>query len=387
MGTSNVITHPAGISKTIFAISLVIVAIVAGLGGYFARGYFTSSPASVTLNGAGATFPYPFLSTVAYNYSKAHSNVQINYNAQGSSFGRSQLIAKTVDFAASDAPLSAGEMQQASNSLHIPETIGAIAVAYDLVQGKGTIPAGLNLTSQVIAKIFQGNITAWNDPQIGLLNPGATLPNQSIKMVHRSDGSGTTFVFTRYLTLYSQNVWVLGNSSSLGSKWPSSSIGGNGNQGVAGVVIGNAFTIGYVELNYAIQNNMKVANVRTNPSSGNFVKPTLQNSIYAVNNASATLTLPAGNGSWGAVNLLNATGTFSYPIVTFTYVLVYKELNVISGMTNDKAKALADFLWYIVHDGQTTAATLYYVPLPNSVIAIDETSIKSMTFNGATLHS
>lgn len=375
------ITHPAGIGKTIFVISLIIVAVVSGLTGYFVAGYFKSNPAKLTVNAAGATFPYPFISAESTNYSTTH-NVLINYNPIGSGGGIKALIAKTVDFAASDAPLNAQQAANATNSLHIPETIGAVIVAYD---GKGTIPTGLNLTAQVVAKIFQGNITTWSDTNIAMLNPGITLPNQPIQAVHRFDGSGTTFVFSSYLGQFSQGVWRFPASTDLSKYWPAGSVAQVGNQGVAGYVSGTAYSIGYVELNYALQTNMKTANIRTSAVSGNFVKPTLQNVIYAVNNASATQTLPAGSASWSGVNLLNATGTSSYPIVSLTYFLVYKELNVIQGMTLDKAKAIADFFWFVVHDGQSMAPSLYYAKLPSAVVQIDEASIRSMTYNGTTL--
>lgn len=381
-----VIAHPPGISKTIFAISLIIVAVVSGLGGYFVAGYFKTPPPSVTLNGAGATFPYPFISSVGLNYSRTHQSTQVNYNPQGSGFGIAQLTAKTVDFAATDAPLSDAQRAAAPNSVHIPETIGAVVVAYNL---GSSFPTGLNLTAAVIAKIFQANITMWNDNAIQTLNPGlaGSLPPQAIKIVHRADGSGTTFIFTKYLAYYSQGAWVLGNSTNLGAKWPGTSLGANGNQGVAGVVQGTTYTVGYVELNYALQNNMKIANVRTPSIAGNFIKPTLQNVIYALNNASATQTLPTGDASWSTVTLLNATGTSSYPIVSFTYLLVYKELNVNTGMSLDKAKALVDFLWFVVHDGQALAPGLYYAQLPTTVVTIDENTIRSITFNGQTLRS
>jgi phosphate ABC transporter phosphate-binding protein len=384
--TTTSITHPTGIGKTIFVITLIVVAVVSGLTGYFAAGYFRTTPPKIAVNAAGATFPYPFISAVSSNYSSTH-NVLINYNPQGSGFGIKQLILKTVDFAASDAPLNAQQAANATNSLHIPETIGAVVVAYDLVQGKGSIPAGLNLTSQVIAKIFQGDITNWNDPSIASLNPGISLPNQSLQSVHRFEGSGTTFVFSSYLNQFSQGVWRLGASTDLSTKWPTGSVAQVGNQGVAGYVAGTAYSIGYVEMNYALQTNMKTANIRTPAGSGNFVKPTLQNVIYAVNNASTTQSLPAGSASWSGVNLLNATGTSSYPIASFTYFLVYKELNVIQGMTLDKARAIVDFLWFVVHDGQSMAPSLYYAKLPSSVVQIDEATIRSITYNGTTLHS
>lgn len=335
----------------------------------------------IILNGAGATFPYPFLSAVSANYSRTHPNVNINYDAIGSGVGITNFASKAVDFAASDAPLSDAQRASAPDSLHIPETIGAVTVAYNL---PSPVVSGMNLTASAIAQIFQGNITMWNDNRIVRLNPGiASFPNQPIKIVHRADAAGTTFVFSKYLSSFSQGAWVLGASN--GIAWPIDSIGTSGNQGVAGVVQGTLYSIGYVELNYALQNNMKIASVRTTASSGNFVLPTIQNVAFAVGNATEAQAIPSGDQSWTNVRLLNATGTSSYPIVSFTYLLVYKELNDTIGMTHDKAKTLVDFLWFIVHGGQDLAAPNYYVSLAHLIVTINEATIHSMTFNGQIL--
>jgi phosphate ABC transporter phosphate-binding protein len=286
------------------------------------------------------------------------------------------LKSKTVDFAASDAPLTASEAEGAPNTLHIPETIGAVTVAYN-IQG---VSSGLKLTGQVIADIFQGKITMWNDPAIQNLNPTVTLPATTINTVHRSDGSGTTFIFTGYLSAVSTS-WkdAIGQGKSVA--WPVGS-GSNGNTGVASIVNGTQNSIGYVELAYALQNGMTVAAVQ-NPS-GNYIMPTLASTTAAAQ-AVAASGLPNGDASWTNVNLLNAQDAEAYPIVSFTYLLAYKELNVISGMTQDRATALVQFLWYVVHDGQDLAPALEYAALPSNVMQIDEATIASITFNGQTL--
>jgi phosphate ABC transporter phosphate-binding protein len=378
-GSSEIIQRRPGISRTIFIVTLVVVAAVSGVTGYLVNGFLHPSPAGETLNGAGATFPYPFLSAVGSNYSRIHPNILINYQAIGSGGGIKALGAKTVDFAASDAPLSPAQTTALpAAALHIPETIGVIVVAYNLPG----ISTGLNLNATTIAKMFQGNITMWNDPNIQQLNPSLTLPAQTIIVAHRSEGSGTTFVFSGYLKTAASNIWVLAQATSI--SWPVG-LGAFGNQGVAGLVLGTKYTVGYVELAYALTNPMSYAFVR-NYDGTTFVKPSLTNATYAVQNATALrATLPQGNQSWASVNLLNAKGLDSYPIVSFSYLLVYTELSIVPGMTLDKAKAVVDFLWFTVHSGQAQASPLAYVPLPAGIVAIDERSIESITFNGQTL--
>jgi phosphate transport system substrate-binding protein len=374
--------------RSMYKAIIAVVVIVIIFGSAAAYVYFsqqTSTQAIVTLNGAGATFPYPLLNAIITKYShEVKSNVQVNYQSIGSGGGISAIKqpTPTVDFAASDAPLSASDQANIPNALHIPETIGAVTVAYNLPD----FLTGLHLTGKVIADIFQGTIKTWNDQAIQTLNPQVTLPASSIITVHRSDGSGTTFIFTSYLSA-SSSSW----NSSVGfgktvawSNAPGGAIGSNGNTGVASTVNGTKYAIGYVELAYALQNGMTVAAVQ-NPA-GNWIQPTLESTQSAVE-AGASSGLPAGDASWTNVSLLNAPGADAYPIVSFTYLLVYKELNVVPGMTQDKAQALVQFLWYVVHDGQNLAPGLAYAELPTNVVQIDETTIKSITYNGETLQT
>jgi len=363
------------INNRIIIVIAAAIVVVAGIFGYMYLSPQTSKTPE-TLTGSGATFPYPLLDTMIKQYQTQKTNVLINYQSIGSGGGISALEGKTVDFAASDAPLGAADMAKAPNSLHIPETIGAVTLAYSLPN----IPAGLHLTGKVIADIFSGNVTMWNDPEIQALNSNVTLPAKSILVVHRSDGSGTTFIFTGYLTL-SSIAWKSAIGQGKTVAWPVG-IGANGNTGVASVVQGTQDTIGYVELAYALQNKMTVAAIQ-NPA-GNWILPTL-NSIQIAVQSAASGGLPAGSGDWSGVNLLNAPDSQAYPIVSFTYLLVYKELNVIPGMTQTKATSLVQFLWWVVHDGQQNAPALAYVQLPANVVQIDEASIKSITFNGQQL--
>lgn len=367
--------------NTKYTIIIAIVAIAIILGSVAAYVYLSqpSNPSapSITLQGAGATFPYPLLNAIITKYSTdIKPNVLVNYQSIGSGGGISDLKTKTVDFAASDAPLSASDAANIPNALHIPETIGAVTVAYNLPG----IPSGLHLTGKIIADIFQGNITTWNDPAIQNLNPTITLPAKTINTVHRSDGSGTTFIFTGYLSA-SSTSWNSSVGQGKSVSWPVGS-GSSGNTGVASTVNGIQYSIGYVELAYVLENGMTVAAVQ-NPA-GNYIQPSLDSTQLAVQSG-ASSGLPAGDASWVNVSLLNAPDANAYPIVSFTYLLSYKELNVLPDMTQDKATALVQFLWYVVHDGQDLAPGLSYAKLPSNVVQIDEATIHSITFDGHTL--
>jgi len=364
--------------RTVFiAVSAIIVVAIVLIYGAFAGWFGGSQP--ITLVGAGATFPFPLISKWSSVYVNVTSgSVRVNYQAIGSGGGISQITAKTVDFAGTDAPLSATERAAALGLLHIPETIGAVTVAYNLPG----ISTGLNLTGPVLVEIFRGNVTMWDDPSIASLNSGVTLPSQAITVVHRSDGSGTTFVWTNYLHRANAGAW---NTSLVGKSinWPVG-IGQPGNAGVAAKVIQTQYAIGYVELAYTVQNSMTVAKIQ-NPA-GNFILPSLASTAAAASAAASSL--PAPNASWSAVSILDAPGPDSYPVSSFTYLLVYQELNVIgSSMTQAKAKALVDFLWWAVHDGQNYSAALVYVPLPSAVVTLDEGGLTSITYNGQRLHT
>jgi len=338
----------------------------------------TPTPGPATLNGAGATFPQPLLNAIISRYTtQVRTNVQINYQGVGSGAGISAFTSKTVDFAATDAALTASQRAAAPNALHIPETIGAIVITYNLPD----VPTGLKLTGPIIANIYLGTITKWNDPAIAALNPTITLPNQDIIKVRRSDSSGTTNWFTKYLSAVSQ-AWNTQVGSGTTVQWPGVTVGASGNANVAATVNQTQYAIGYVELAYALQNNMPVAAIQ-NPA-GNFVMPSLASATAATESLPIS-GLPTGSGDWTSVSLLNTSGSQAYPIVTPTYLLVYKELNVIPGMTLDKARQLVDFLWYVVHDGQQLASSLQYAALPANLVQLNEATIRSITFNGQPL--
>ena len=399
MSTSkDVVIRTTGITKTIFVISLIIVGVAGGLVGYFVPPLLKQSRSVITLNGSGSTFVQPLLNAIDTNYTAANPGVQVNYQGVGSGAGITNLNNSLVDFAGTDAPLTPGQTMSITNHvgspLTIPESIGAVAIAYN-IKNIGT--ASLKLNATVAAMIFQGNITYWDDPNIANLQDSsvqANLPHAIITVVHRGESSGTSFIFTSWLNTGKSNFpWKLGvsKSPSWGGAVSAKYIAINGNPGVASDVQLNSNTIGYVELNYVLSTSspLTYATVLTGDPKGSaggvYVLPSLLTSNYAVSNSTGTL--PQGNGDWSNVSLLNSKGNSSYPIVSFTYLLVYQELSKLSSMTQARAQALVNYLWFVVHDGQLQAKTLSYVPLPSAVVQIDEATIRTITYNGATLHS
>ncbi len=328
------------------------------------------APETVTLNGAGATFPYPLISKWSSEYNKIKPNIQINYQSVGSGAGINQITAKTVDFGASDAPLTEKEYANISGILQIPESIGAVVVAYNLPG----IQKGVKLTGDVVADIFLGKITKWNDPRIVSLNSDIQLPAKDIIVAHRSDGSGTTFVFTDYLSAVSPD-WKSKAGKGKSVNWPVG-LGGKGNEGVAGLLNQNPYSLGYIELAYARLQNIPYAYIKN--KAGKFIEPTLETTANAA--AGAVPTLPAGDASWSSVSIVDATGDNSYPIGSFTYFLVYKDQT-----DQAKGRILAEYLWWAVHDGQKYSSELLYVPLPAEVVSLNEKTIRLMNYNGQTL--
>lgn len=328
---------------------------------------------SITINGAGATFPFPLIDTWRVDYQKVHPEVNINYQSIGSGGGIKQFTEKTVDFGATDAPLSQNESQHAPGAVHIPETIGSVVAAYNLP----SIPdKGLKLSGEVLADIFLGKITKWNDPKIQDMNKDKTLPGDDIVVVHRSDGSGTTFVWTDYLSSISP-AWKeqLGKGKSV--EWPVG-IGAPGNEGVANAIKGTPNTIGYIELSYALTTKTPFAFIQN--KDGNFVEASLNSTMAAVQSYVASL--PKGDAVWTNVSLVNAAGADSYPIASFSYILLYKELSTDPNLDQAKAKALVDFISWAITDGQKTAEGLDYVPLPDGVVKLNQDTLKSLTFKG-----
>lgn len=328
---------------------------------------------SYTITGAGSTFVFPLMDTWRVEYNKVHQNIQLNYQSIGSGAGIKLLEQKNVDFAASDAPLSASDAQQAPGILTFPDSIGGITIAYNIPG----IDKGLKLTGPVIAQIFMGNITSWNDPAISNLNPGVNLPNQKIVVAHRSDGSGTTFALTDYLSKVSPD-WKTKVGQGKTVPWPIGT-GGQGNAGVASIVKSTEYAIGYVELAYVFQNKMTYAFVQ-NADGNSFVEPTLD--TVSADAEAAVTNLPAADGDWSKVSIVNQPGANSYPISTLTYVMVYADLSKVSGETSDKSTEVINFLHWILNDGQQYSTGLLYVPLPDSIKKIGEDGLAKVTFSG-----
>lgn len=312
-----------------------------------------------TLNGAGATFPYPMYSKWFSEYNKLHPDIQFNYQSIGSGGGLRQVIAGTVDFGASDGPMTDEQLAQAKIKIvHIPTVLGAVVPAYNVPGVSGE----LKFTPAALAGIFLGKITSWNDPALTSVNPGVNLPNQPLIVIHRSDGSGTTYIFTDYLSKLS-NEWQNQVGKGTSVKWPVG-LGGKGNEGVAGMVRQMQGSIGYVELIYAVQNNISYGTVKN--ASGNFVKASLDSVTAA---AASVKNMPADF----RVSITNAPGKDAYPISSFTWLLI-------PAQSKDKAKGkiLADFLNWMVDDGQKMTAPLTYAPLPETVVPKVKNAIKQV---------
>ena len=353
-------------------LSVVAVVVIILIAGALTNWFGLAGTPPIQLNGAGSSFAFPLMSAWSTEY-KTATGVQINYQGTGSGAGISAIIAKNLDFGATDAPLNATQHSQNPTLLTIPESLGAVTVAYNLP----TVPAHVNLTGPIIANIYLGLITRWDDANIRGINPGVTFPSTSIFVEYRSDSSGTTFVFTDYLSKASSQFATQVGKGKLVA-WPVGS-GSPQNQGVANAVKGQIGAIGYVELAYVVQNSMSYAKVKN--AEGNYILPDLNSTADAA--ASAAGSLPAGNSDWSHVSITNATGAGSYPISTFTYILVYQELDVYpSGMTQAKAQALVAFLRWAISTGQTTATSLTYAPLPSAVVTQDGATIDMITFNG-----
>jgi phosphate transport system substrate-binding protein len=315
--------------------------------------------AQTTLNGAGATFPYPMYSKWFSEYHKLHPEIQINYQSIGSGGGIRQVINGTVDFGASDGPMTDEMLKEAKTKiLHMPTVMGADVPAYNIPG----MTAELKFTPEALAGIFLGKITKWNDKAVTSANPGVNLPDKDIIVVHRSDGSGTTYIWTDYLSKVSPE-WQSQVGTGTSVKWPIG-LGGKGNEGVAGSIRQLQGSIGYVELIYAVQNNIAYGSVRN--AAGNFVKASLESVTAA---AASAPKMPADF----RVSITNAPGKDAYPISSFTWLLIPAQSKDAA-----KGKILADFLNWMVTDGQKMTAALSYAPLPEGVVQKEKDAIKQV---------
>ncbi|MBI2305622.1 MAG: phosphate ABC transporter substrate-binding protein PstS [Chloroflexi bacterium] len=359
-------TQSQSLMRVLIIGPLVVSLLLAACQGGGGQPTSTSSGGTIRLNGAGATFPFPLYSRWFDEYAKI-TDVQVNYQSIGSGGGIRQITEGTVDFGASDGIMTEEQIKAAEKArgsiLHIPSIMGAVAVSYNLPG----IPSGqLKLTPDILADIYLKKITSWNDPRIAQTNPG--LPNIKVAVVHRSDGSGTTYIFTNYLSKVSPE-WKekVGNATAV--SWPGD-IGGQGNEGVAGLLRQTPGAIGYVELAYAKQNKMPWAALRN--AAGNFIEP----SLTATSLAAQGVPLPDDM----KIMITNPTNPQAYPIVGFTWILAYQKQT-----HQTKGKALVDMLWWAIHDGQKYAPPLDYAPLPEDAVRKGEAQIRSITYNGQPL--
>ncbi len=320
--------------------------------------------AALSMTGGGATFPYPMYSKWFNEYHKIHPDTEINYQSQGSGFGIAQVTAGTVDFGASDGPMTAQQLAEFKQKrgfpvLHFPTVLGGVVPTYHIPG----VTATLKFTPESLSGIYLGTITKWNDPRIASVNPGVKLPANDIVVIHRSEGSGTTYCFTDYLSRVSPE-WKqkVGNSTSV--NWPVG-LGGKGNEGVAGLIRQRPNSIGYVELIYAIQNHLPYGEMKN--AAGVFVQASLATVTAAA--AGAAAHMPADF----RVSITNAPGKDAYPISTFTWLLVPEK-------TQDpaKRKVIIDFLHWMLTSGQKMTATLDYAPLPTQVVAQEEKAIQKI---------
>jgi phosphate transport system substrate-binding protein len=308
----------------------------------------TLANAGTSLNGAGATFPYPIYSKWFYEYNQK-AGVAINYQSIGSGGGIQQLTNGTVDFGASDAPMTDEQVAKVKDGvMHFPTVAGAVVMAYN-VPG---LDKGLKLTADIISGIAMGSITKWNDPAIAEVNDGVNLPDLNITFAHRSDGSGTSNIFTNYLTKVSIK-WASTVGFGTAVKWPVG-VGGKGNEGVAGLISQIPGTIGYVELAYAVKNKLAYASVKN--KSGHYVEPSVESTTAAVAGAK----MPADF----RVMITNASGAEAYPICGFTWLLIHQSYG-----DAEKGTAIKNFLNWYLETGEDMAKELYYAPLPESIVA------------------
>ncbi len=324
------------------------------------------STAGVKLTGAGASFPYP-LYTKWFDVYEKQTGVKIDYQSIGSGGGIKQITERTVDFGASDAPMTDAQLKDAkAELLHIPTVLGAVVVIYNIPG----VDQGLKLSADNLAAIYLGTLTKWSDPKIVADNPGVKLPDAPIVVAQRSDGSGTTNIFTDYLSAVSPD-WSSKVGKGTSVRWPVG-LGAKGNEGVAGQVKQTTGSIGYVELAYAAQNKLSYATLKN--KAGKWVDASLESTTAAAAGASASMPEDL------RVSIVNAAGDASYPIAGYTYLLVYKEQ-----ADQSKGKALVDFLWWAVHDGEGYAKDLLYAPLPKEVVNKVEPKIRAITFRGQPL--
>lgn len=334
-------------------------------------------PEDVRIDAAGASFAFPLMDLWRVKYAEINPHIKLNYQSIGSGGGVKQHIEKTVNFAASDAPLKDSEYERAPGSITIPEMVGAISIVYNLPGVK----SGLNISEEALCDIYLGKITKWNDPKITTYNPNTDLPDTRILAVERSDGSGTTFALTSYLSKVCPE-WEEKIGAGKSVQWPTGR-GVPGNEGVAGLVKSTEGAIGYITLAYAFQTDMTTAAIQNGDNTG-FVMPTLESASAASRGAAPTL--PKAHDSWRGVDLLAAPGDDSYPITSFSYLILHPDLE---GSVRDynHAKEITDLIAWIITDGQKYNADLLYVPISVPVQNIGLEGLAKITYQGQQVYT
>ncbi|MCI4345338.1 MAG: phosphate ABC transporter substrate-binding protein PstS, partial [Thermoplasmata archaeon] len=386
---------PTKSSRTgLYAVVAIVVIVVLILGAGWAMGWFKAAPAkksagsctppgSVSLLGAGSSFVNPLM----VNWEGVYTESSVNYQSIGSGAGISQISAKTLDFGASDAPLSATQASNATGLLTMPETAGAVSIIYNLP----SVTPRLQMTGAVLAKIYAGAITAWNDPAITGINPNITsMPSNPIVVVHRSDGSGTSYAFTDFLSKAPSSAWTTGKSTT--PVWPVG-LGEKGSSGVANTVQTTSYAIGYVDLTYALNQGISFAQVQ-NPA-GQYVVPSLVTAGRAVTAGDTSLPAGSDTAGWSAFSLINEPGQGTYPVATFTYLLFYKDLSGAYGSSYNlqKAENLVNWLNWTVTYGQASFLPLQWVPTKDighgidSALSASTHTIDTASLGGATSKS
>jgi len=341
----------------VLALTIIGVAIACNGGG---------GGGTVKLQGAGATYPNPLYQKWISEYGKLNPNIRIDYQSIGSGGGQKQIKERTVDFGASDSFVSDQDLKNMPDLLHVPMVLGAVVITYNLPG----LSQPLRFSPDVAADIFLGKIKKWDDARIKADNPGVSLPAADITVVHRSDGSGTTGVWVDYLSKISAE-WKEKVGAGVSVNWPVG-IGGKGNEGVTGQVKQTPNTIGYVELIYALQNNLPVALIKNR--SGNFIPASLESVTSAADGALQNTPDDL------RVSITDSPGPNAYPVSSYTYILVYKEQTDAA-----KGKALVDYLWWCIHDGERFTGDLKYAPLPDEIVKRAEAKINSITSGGRPL--
>jgi phosphate transport system substrate-binding protein len=345
------------------ALALGATMLLAACGTSSTSGNTVSCPSAKSLNGAGATFPALLYTQEFAAFAHTTCQIKVNYQAVGSGAGISQLLAQTVDFGATDSPMTDADMAKSTNGpiVHIPAALGGVAISYNV-----TLPTGspqLKLKGETIANIFLGKITKWNDAAITADNSGVTLPDQAITVVHRSDGSGTTGIFSAYLTAVSPD-WAAGPKQGTTINWPVG-VGAKGNDGVANQVKNTSGAIGYNELGYVLQNGISYAAVQNKDGSA-FVVPNADTVTAA---AGAATDIPDDLRFF----IVNEPGANSYPITGYSWIITYQNQK-----DSDKGQALAQSLWYQIHTGQQQFSVPNYSPLPDNIVTKGEAKIQSL---------